>query len=107
MCKRARAKPDWVTKQAKKIPKTDTKQEQIVRNLDNLYVFIKEYYISHQSGLQTEFYKRYSFVYENKAHDKYTVGSMIVSLGFKRGFKYLKQKRVDGTRPFCYVIFYD
>ena len=30
MCERARAKPDWVTKQAKKIPRTDTKQEQIV-----------------------------------------------------------------------------
>jgi hypothetical protein len=27
MCERARAKPDWVKKQAKKIPKTDTKQE--------------------------------------------------------------------------------
>ena len=110
MCERARAKPDWVTKQAKKIPRTDTKQEQIVRNLDNLYVFIKEHYISHQSGLdipQTEFYKRYSFVYENRAHDKYTVGSMMTSLGFKRGSKYLKQKRVDGTRPFCYVISYD
>jgi hypothetical protein len=110
MCERARAKPDWVTKQAKKIPRTDTKQEQIVRNLDNLYVFIKEHYISHQSGLdipQTEFYKRYSFVYENRAHDKYTVGSMMASLGFKRGSKYLKQKRVDGTRPFCYVMSYD
>ena len=41
MCERARAKPDLVIKQAKKIPKTDTKQEQIVRNLDSLYVFIK------------------------------------------------------------------
>ena len=32
---------------------------------------------------------------------------MMTSLGFKRGSKYLKQKRVDGTRPFCYVISYD
>ena len=56
---------------------------------------------------QTEFYRRYSTVYENRAHDKYTVGSMMASLGFKRGTKYLKQKRVDGTRPFCYIMSYD
>ena len=43
MCERARAKPDWARKHAKKIPRTDTKQEQIVRNLDNLYVYIKDH----------------------------------------------------------------
>ena len=110
MCERARAKPDWVKKQAKKIPRTDTKQEQIVRNLDNLYVFIKEHYISHQSGLdisQTEFYKRYSYVYKNRTHDKYTIGSMMASLGFKRDSKCLKCKRIDGTRQWCYVMSYD
>lgn len=110
MCERARIKPDWVKKQAKKIPRTDTKQEQIVRNLDSLYIYIKERYIKYQHGLdtsQSEFYKQYTAMYENRAHDKYTVGSMMASLGFKRGSKYLKQKRIDGARPFCYVISYD
>src|SRR5437763_9372754 len=32
---------------------------------------------------------------------------MMAGLAFKRGTKYLKQKRVDGTRLFCYVMSYD
>ena len=32
---------------------------------------------------------------------------MMTSLGFKRESKYLKQKRMDGARQWCYVMSYD
>src|SRR5581483_2303194 len=110
MYKRAKAKPEWVRKEAKKIPRTDTKQEQIVRNLDNLYIFIKEHYIRNKIGLdisQMKLYGKYSRIYGERAHDKYTVGSMMASIGFKRDSKYLTQKRINNTRQRFYIISYD